>query len=241
MGKVYKGPPGVKKARITSTARGYFHDLDPYTFHTTKQGAGKDRSTMLKMSGIKSRAPRVSTFYTILQDKRKNNPQKFGNVPQGPHTFPHHGIHTGIVEAYSQNKLSLFSSVIPTPSQYNSRVDTEIPMHHLKRPRAELSKMIFKKRHVRFDKYAKKLNPTRIEKIAFAHVTNKLLQMDPYGSYAYKGKGAGKGALKGKGESSLLPLAQQVDLPSNSGFNQISGVTTRNQSLLKMLGKVGVQ
>jgi hypothetical protein len=241
MGKVYKAPPRVKKSRITSTARGYFHDLDPYKFHATKQDATKDRSSMLQMQDVKSRAPRVSTFYTILQDKRKNNPQKFGNVPQGPHTFPHHGIHTGIVEAYSQDKLSLFSSVIPSPSQYNARVDAEIPVGHLKRPRAELTKVIFKKRHARFERLAKLMTPNRIRKIEWAHVTNKLLQMDPYGSYSYKGKGAGKKALSGKGESSLLPLAQQVDLPSNSGFNHISGVTTRSQSLLKILGKVGVQ
>lgn len=232
--------PKVKKTRISSTARGYFHDLDPYTLHPTKQSATKARSALAKLPGAKSRAPRVSTFYTILQDKRKNSPTKFGNVPQGPHTFPHHGLHTGIVEARDQGKLGDFGTVIPSPVQYGQRVDQEIPVGHPKRARAELAKGIFKKRHTRFQRLHVKAARSVFEEIAFAHVANKLLQMDPYGSYAYKGKGAGKKALGGKGESSLLPLAQQIDLPKNAGFTNLSGVTTRSKTILATLKKLGV-
>ncbi len=241
MGKTYTPPSQVKKSKITSTARGYFHDLDPYTFHSTKLSATKDRSDMLKLPDVKSRAPRVSTFYTILQDKRKNNPLKFGNVPQGPHTFPHHGIHSGIVQAHAQNKLHEFDSVIPTASQYNSRVDSEISKTHLKRPRAELSKVIFKKRRDRFDVLSAQPALSRVAKVAFAHVTNKLLQMDPHGSYGYKGKGVGKKALSGKGESSLLPLQQQIDFPSNHGFNHAPVAKQRSNTILAALKKLGVQ
>lgn len=233
--------PKMKKTRISSTARGYFHDLDPYMLHSTKQAAIKDRSVLATLPGAKSRAPRVSTFYTILQDKRKNHPTKFGNVPQGPHTFPHHGLHTGIVEARDQGKLHFFDAVIPSPVVFGKRVDQEVPFGHPKRARAELAKGIFKKRHQRFKKLKGIVARTRFDDIAFAHVTNKLLQMDPYGSYAYKGKGAGKKALGGKGESSLLPLAKQVDLPKNAGFTDVTGVTTRSKTILATLKKFGVQ
>lgn len=232
--------PKVKKTRISSTARGYFHDLDPYTLHPTKQAATQNRSALVKLPGAKSRAPRVSTFYTILQDKRKNSPTKFGNVPQGPHTFPHHGLHTGIVEARDQGKLHYFDAVIPSPVVYGQRVDQEIPVGHPKRARAEQAKGIFKKRHQRFKKLKGIVARSLSDDIAFAHVTNKLVQMDPYGSYAYKGKGAGKKALGGKGESSLLPLAQQIDLPKNAGFSDLSGVTTRSKTILATLKKFGV-
>ena len=60
--------PSVKKARIVPTARGYFHDLDPYKFFPTKADAIKDRARLLKLGvGLKSRSPRVPTFYTVLQ------------------------------------------------------------------------------------------------------------------------------------------------------------------------------
>jgi hypothetical protein len=225
---------------IYSTAKGYFHDMDPYRLHSTKAIAMKERSRVAKLGG-KKRLPRVSTFYTILQDKRKNNPQKFGSVPQGPHTFPHHGIHSGIIEARAQNKLNIFDNVIPSPSDYGKRVDSEIPVGHVKRPRAELAKTIFKKRHTRFSTLSKIVGRTELQDIRLSHVINKLIQMDPHGSYAYKSGGASKKALKGKGESTLLPLAQQIDLPKNSGFSNLSAVQTRSQTLLSSLGKVGVK
>ena len=229
------------KASIKSTRRGYYHDLDPYTMHATQAAAKSARSGMKNtIPGIVSRNPRVSTFYTILQDKRKNDPQKFGNVPQGPHTFPHHGIHQGLAEARKQNKLDAFAPLISSPSLYDSRVDHEIPGHHPKFKRAKIAKVIFKKRYQRFADL-KKLGAGRSEhdNIRYAHVMNKLLQQDPFGSYAYKGAGAGKAALKGKGENADKPLSQQIDLPSKHGINDVAGVTTRNKTLLASLGAFG--
>ncbi len=225
---------------IYSTSRGYFHNLDPYRLHATISKAKSERSRLSKLIG-KRRLPRVSTFYTILQDKRKNNPTKFGSVPQGPHTFPHHGIHQGIIEAREQGKLDVFKSVIPSPADYGKRVDAEIPLGHPKRPRAELSKMIFTKRHGRFITLSNMAGRTELDDIRLSHVINKLIQMDPHGSYSYKGGGASRKALKGKGESSLLPLAQQVDLPANSGFRDLAAAHNRNKALLSALGKVGLK
>jgi hypothetical protein len=225
---------------ITRTAKGYYHNLDPYTLHATKADAGKDRTRVYKNVTQKIRKARVSTFYTIMQDKRKNNPQKFGNVPQGPHVFPHFGLHQGLIVANKQGKLDVFSPLISTPAAFNTKSDTEIPSGHLKRPRAEIAKTIYKKRHDRFTALQNiiKVNRGEGHSIRYAHVINKLLQMHPHGSYAYKGTGAGKKFLSGKGESSLKPIANQIDLPKKHGFNDISGVTTRNQSILNTLKKI---
>lgn len=222
---------------INRTAQGYFHDRNPYKLHATQNDAKKDRSRVAKLGG-KIRKPRVSTFYTILQDKRKNNPTKFGSVPQGPHTFPFHGIHHGIIKALNQGRLSEFKSVIPSPSHFGKSVDTEIPVGHTKRPRAELAKLIFAKRYKRFESYENMSSRTELQDISFAHTTNKLLQMDPHGSYGYKAGGAGKGALKGKGESSLKPLDQQIDLPKNSGLNDTKAVQTRSDTIMTFFGKL---
>lgn len=80
-------------------------------------------------------------------------------------------------------------------------------------------------------------NGSELQEIRMAHTINKMIQMDPYGSYAYKGKGAGKGAIKGKGESSLKPLDQQIDLPKNSGISDTSAVKTRSQTFMDLFKK----
>lgn len=229
------------KTSIASTARGYFHDLDPYSLFPTKDKARQDRSLLFKAGVVKSRKARVSTFYTILQDKRKNDPRKFGAVPQGPHTFPHHGIHTGLVEARKQGQLDVFANILPSPGDYNTRIEAEIPSGHAKRHRAEIAMDIYAKRHKRMLGFQAIATPSRAQQIAYAHVINKMLQMDPHGSYAYKGKGAGRGALKGKGESTLKPIAQQIDLPTKHGFSDLGKVTTRNTTLLSTLGKLNIK
>jgi len=233
----------IKKTAITSTAQGYFHDLHPYKFHPTKAAAKSDRSRLAALgedAGIKSRKPRVSTFYTFMQDKRKNHPTKFGSVPQGPHTFPHHGLHNAIARAVRAGRLDVFDSVIPTPQQFNAMTDKEIPDHHVKRPRALMAMTVFNKKYQRRQALAALPNRSEAQEIKFAHATNELIQMDPYGSYAYKGKGASRKALGGKGESSNKPLAEQIDLPSSHGFSSISGVETRNQTLLTAFKPFGI-
>ncbi|GAB3037195.1 hypothetical protein GCM10027285_20970 [Oleiagrimonas citrea] len=242
MGKMKKSKGPIGRVKISRTSRGYFHDLNPYSLHATKALARVDRSRLSKMGlGVKSRHPRVSTFYTILQDRRKNHPVKFGNVPQGPHTFPHHGIHHGIVEAKRTGQLETFAPLIPSPDDYGKRVDKEIPSGHGKYDRAKIAKSIFKKRHSRFVKLKNMSPRSEVHSIRFAHVINKLIQMDPLGSYAYKGRGAGKKALKGKGESATKPLAQQIDLPKNSGFSDIGDVQKRNTRILTTLGKFKIK
>ncbi|MES2126191.1 MAG: hypothetical protein V4463_02875 [Pseudomonadota bacterium] len=230
----------IKKTRIVSTAQGYYHDLHPYKFHATQADAKADRSRLAALgagAGVKSRSPRVSTFYTFLQDKRKNSPTKFGNVPQGPHTFPHHGVHVGIARAAAAGRLDAFDSLIPTPAQFGKLVDLEIPANHAKRLRASTAMSVFNKKHKRrlaLKALGKKR--TEAQDIKFAHATNELVQMHPYGSYAYKGKGASRKALHGKGESTLKPLAKQIDLPATHGFSSTAGAKTRSQTMLATLG-----
>lgn len=97
------------------------------------------------------------------------------------------------------------------------------------------------KRYQRMQGFQGLTSPTRPQQIAFAHAIDKMLQMDPFGSHADKRKGAGRGALEGKGESTLKPLAGQIDLPSNHGVKNIGEVTTRNTTLPSTLGKIDVK
>lgn len=233
--------------KINRTAKGYWHDLDPYTRHSTKTGAQQDRSRLflgIKKNNfkLKPRKARVSTFYTILQDKRKNNPTKFTSVPQGPHTFPHFALHDAITEAKQQGKLDDFHSQIPSPTDYDKLVASEIPVGHVKEPRAKIAQGIYKKRHTAYLMLkAKGVGRTEFETIRYAHTINKLIQLHPYGSYAYKSGGASKKALKGKGESSTKSVDTQIDLPSKHGFNDIKAVNSRNTSLLKTVKGFGVK
>jgi hypothetical protein len=238
-----KAMPKITKSRISRTRKGYFHDLDPYTLHPTKQGAGKARAALSGSPFAKSRRPRVATFYTIMQDRRKNNPQKFGNVPQGPHTFPHFAIHLGIVEAKRQSNLAALGALIPDPVAYVKRVAQEIPATHQKGMRATLAGRIYKKRFKRFRGLEQIVHRSATDEIRYAHVINKLLQMDPHGSYAYKGTGASKSALKGKGESSDRPLKEQIDLPSTHGFSSsgLKAAKVRSQTLLAALKPLGIK
>jgi hypothetical protein len=231
----------AKKSPVESTAKGYWHNRDPYKLHSTKKEAEKDYSRLGQT--IKKRVPRVSTFYTILQDPRKNNPTKFGRVPQGPHTFPFHAIHNGIIEARTKGPVAFnefAKKIVPSVADFNSRVSAEISSTHKKRARANIAMEIFAKRHKRFVTLRENTARTEHQDIAFAHVINKLIQMDPHGSYAYKNKGASKNALKGKGESSLLPLANQIDLPSNHGFSNVTLANNRNNTLLSALSSIGI-
>jgi hypothetical protein len=227
--------------KINRTAKGYWHDLDPYTRHATKAAAQKDRSRLRGVQ-FKARKARVSTFYTILQDRRKNNPTRFTSVPQGPHTFPHFALFDALTEAKRRNKLDDFHPLIPSPANYNKLVTSEIPAGHLKASRAKIAKGIYARRYAAYLALkAKGAGRTEVETIRYAHKINKLIQLHPHSSYAYKSAGAGRKALKGKGESSSKPVAQQIDLPGKHGFKDIKAVNTRNASLLKTVKRFGVK
>jgi hypothetical protein len=233
-------------SNIKRTAKGYWHDLDPFTRHKTKSDAQKDRTRLLGIRKtdpkLKRRAARVSTFYTILQDKRKNNPTKFTSVPQGPHTFPHFALHDAISEARQQGKLDDFHPLIPSPADYNKIVTSEIPSGHAKEPRAKLAQSIYARRHATYlALQAKGVGRIESETIRYADKINKLIQMHPHGSYAYKSTGASRKALKGKGESSTKPVDKQIDLPAKHGFKDITPVNTRNNTLVTTVKKFGVK
>jgi hypothetical protein len=227
--------------KINRTAKGYWHDLDPYTRHATKAAAQKDRSRLRGVQ-LKARKARVSTFYTILQDKRKNHPTKFTSVPQGPHTFPHFALHDALTEARQQGKLDDFDPLIPSPADYDKLVTGEIPVGHAKEARAKIAQSTYARRHAAYLALkAQGVGRTEAETIRYAHKINKLLQMHPHGSYAYKGSGASRKALKGKGESSSKPVDTQIDLPAKHGLSDVNAVNTRNASLLKTVKTFGVK
>ena len=118
---------------------------------------------------------------------------------------------------------------------FEKLVNKEIPPTHPKRERATLAIEQYGTIHKRI-KLLKDIGNSRNEEqnIKYVHSVNKALQLHPYGTYAYKGKGASKSSLKGKGESATKPLADQIDLPSNHGFKDISAAKQRNKTLLSV-------
>lgn len=231
------------KKNIVPTAAGYYHDLDPYSMHPTKKAAEDHRKRLMKTNpanGIrkKSRRPRTPTFYTIMQ-QGKSIPKRFGHSKQGPHTFPHFAIHDAIINAKRKNRFDILNSVIPGPTTYSKAVDNEIPSGHGKETRARVAKQLYRKNYRSYQALKKRAgNLSPFESIKMAHKANKLIQLHPLGSYAYKGRGASNSATKGKGESRLKPISQQIDLPSSHGLSSTNAVDQRNRSLMDMTRKM---
>ena len=222
-----------------SMSYGYFHDRDPYAFHATQDSAIKGRSKLL---AIKKRRPRVATFYSFIQDSRKidfvrskgSSRFKRYDKPQGPHTFPHHGIHFAIAEAKRLKKLDDFDVLIPSKTDFKAIVDKEIPASHAKRPRADLAIEHYDKVRKRYDTLKTSARDD-VADIKYAHTINKLVQMHPYGSRTYKGTGAKSGALAGKGETGkAYDLRPQIDMPG-SPFTDMKAANARMKSIWKVV------
>jgi hypothetical protein len=230
-----------KPYKPASMSYGYHHDRDPYAFHGTQADAIKERS---RLSAIKKRKPRVATFYSLIQDKRKitfvrnKGAQRFRRFdkPQGPHTFPHHGIHHAIAEAKKLGRLDEFDSLIPTKKEFKEIVNKEIPLNHAKRPRAELAIEHYKKVRARYDTLKSAVRDEAGD-IRYAHTINKAIQLHPYGSHTYKASGAGNTALAGKGETGTsYDLRPQIDMPG-SPFTDMNAANERMKSVWKVVKK----
>lgn len=229
MGKQIDGPAGA-----------YYHIRNPYRFFSTQSEALSDLKR-LRRNGFKPRKVRVPTFYTILQDKRKQRPRKYGSVPQGPHTFPHHGIFRGIAAAMEMGTLDEFGDLmVLTPLEYGKRVDLEIPKSHRKRGRAEIAIGIYEEAYRGYLDLRLNTSRSEFEDIKLAHRISRLRNLDPWATYAYWGAGAGAGALKGKGESRNKPLIDQIDLPRNAGFANRAAVKSYLESTAMHLEYFGV-
>jgi hypothetical protein len=232
--KKRKIDPNRRKAKTKSTSRGRTNDRDPYRFHATQADADQD-AIRLKNVVDKTRDNRVPTFYTILQDKRKGVPRKnFGSVPQGPHTIPHHYTLDALVNARENNRLREISGLRPDPGEFKHMVYDEIPKDHPKRRRAKVAVKRYERLFEKADLLLTGLEGaglTEAETIKLVHTLNKGLQMHPFLTYAYKGKGAGKNALKYKNESRLEPV--KLDMPTKPVYNDMTDARTVIDELLE--------
>jgi hypothetical protein len=221
--------------KVKAVATGYFNDTDPYRSFPTKKEATDEGARLRKITG-KKRYSRVPTFYTILQDSRKGvRTNKFGKATQGPHTIPHYYALDALVNARATNKLTEIARLRPTPERFAEIVDEEIPAGHKKRPRAEVAVERYKHLYEKGDELLKKKNPSVEEEIKSVHTLNKALQLHPYQTYSYKGAGAGKTALQGKGERRGLDVT--IDLPHTAGFADNAATQKVLERLLKRYGK----
>lgn len=233
----------IKKQKIASVGvKGYVHDLDPYTIHPTKAKAADHRSELFNLSGtkvpIKSRMQRETTLYTIIQDRRKSGSTKFGRTPQGPHVIPNWGFHHALAGAKKAGKLHEFP--VLSPAEYQARLTLEIPSDHVKRPKADVAFGQYQKTYNTYDALKKTATRDESQNIKFAHTINKLVQLDPFGTYSYKAGGAKKSSLSGKGENSSLSITPQVDWPK-SAFNAHSAFTTHVSDTISTLSKFGIK
>jgi hypothetical protein len=221
-------PNKIKRIKISKTSLGWYHDLDPYTLHKTRREAQLDRNrikniTPTEFAVVKSRKPRVPTFYTYMQDKRKSllvssAKVKFHSVPQGPHVIPHYGLHQGLVIARQEKNYDIFNDFIPKPEDYKKLVDDEIGANHCKDKRAGIVKSDYQRLYNRKSSLRRDVGKNELVEVKYFHTVNRLLNLNPYGTYGYKGNGAGKKSLQGKGESSNNPLSKNVDLPPPNSY-----------------------
>lgn len=235
--------PKIKKTKISRTSLGYYHDLDPYTLHKTLRETQLDRNRIKEippsLAVVKSRSPRVPTFYTYMQDKRKSlsvsAKVKFHSVPQGPHVIPHHGLHRALVIARKTKYYDVFNSLIPKPTDYNKLVDDEIGANHDKgkRKRAEIVKSDYQRLYKRMFSLRPEVYKNDLVDVKYFHNVNRLLHLHPYGTYGYKANGAGKKALQGKGESNNKPIS--IDSPPRNSYNNWDAADDYHKSLLEKL------
>ena len=236
--------PKIKKTKISRTSLGYYHDLDPYTFHKTLRETQFDRNRIKEipqsLAVVKSRSPRVPTFYTYMQDKRKSlsvsAKVKFRSVPQGPHVIPHHGLHRALAIAREKKYYDVFNHLIPNPKDYNKLVDDEIGANHVKKSeRAEIVKSDYQRLYERMFSLRSKVDKYKnnLVDVKYFHTVNCLLNLHPYGTYGYKANGAGKKALQGKGERNNKPIS--IDSPPRNSYNNWEAAGYYHESLIGTL------
>ena len=242
----------IKNIKISKLGLGFIHDLDNYTVYESKKKALSERARFMnlekgKFAVVKSRNPRVPTFYTFIQDKRKNLPDppakvKFNRFRQGPHVIPHHGLHQGLVMARKHSLYDAFDKLIVKPEDYNKLVDGEIPTNHPKAKLAGFAKHYYQRRYNLHSSLKEVVKGTNNEpdKVKFFNNINRMLQVHPYATFGYKGNGASKRKLSGKGERWDKPIDLQVDMPSSNSYNNKAAADNHTRTTIDILGGLGV-
>ena len=200
-------------------AGAWFSTFDPYTtFWTKKEATDYDRH--LKSHGRAELRARVPTLYTYTHTKPHN---KLGHTLQGPHTVAHRVILQSLIDATTVPEVfKIFDDQILEPQDVEEIVFTdEAP------PSGMFSKQIHDRLQRFVDDYEEiydELFPmftaSHPDLITIKHLTNKLLNMDPYAVYSWKTTAkASQKSLSGKGESAAHPSWSDLyDTPPSSSF-----------------------
>lgn len=178
----------------------WYSTYDPFKFHATKKAATK-YDQECKSKGMEETKERVPTIYTYTHTKPHC---KLSSVPQGPHTVAHKVTWDSLVQLTTLAEVQqLFDDQVLTPDDASEIVfQDESPASGFSgQMDARLQRWAAD--YAAFHQAAEVLfkDPTA-NLVRAKDLVNKLLQMDPYATYAWKTtQAASKASLKGKGES----------------------------------------
>lgn len=200
-------------------AGAWYSSFDPYTtFWTKKEATDYDRK--LRALGRAELKARVPTIYTYTHTKPHN---KLSSVPQGPHTVAHRVVLQSLIDSQTvQDVLKIFDDQVLTPDDAEEVVfQDEAPSSgsFVSTIDARLQRFIDDYTDIH-DALVLEFKKTSPDMILLKHMTNQLLNMDPYAVYAWKTTAqASKTSLNGKGECLSNPQWSDLyDKPPSSSF-----------------------
>jgi hypothetical protein len=132
-------------------------------------------------------------------------------------------------------KTSRKLEALDTPERVEEIFDREIPSGHPKRARAEIVINQYKKYYEKATTLLRKRSRTVFEQIGLSHWVNKLINLHPYATYAYKAQGASKKALKAKGERTgkiMIDLSRNPFSDKDAAKAYAENMTVRIQHFL---------
>ncbi|WP_444997460.1 hypothetical protein [Aliikangiella sp. IMCC44359] len=208
-------------------AGAWFSSFDPYkTFATKKDATAYDRQ--LKAQGREQLRARVPTLYTYTHTKPAN---KLSFALQGPHTVAHRVILQSLINATNVAEVfTIFDEQVLSPQDVDDIIFSD------ETPDSGSFSQTIEDRLQRFsddydtlyDEIMNEFNAPSPDLIKVKHLTNQLLNMDPYAVYSWKttAKASSK-SLKGKGESVVNPTWDNLyDKPPSSSFRDTDNLNS---------------
>ena len=205
----------------------WYSSYDPYTiFPTKREAVVYDRK--LKNANREELRARVPTLYTYTHTKPAN---KLSFALQGPHTAAHKIILKALVDAKTVVEVfKIFDEQILTPTDVEEVIFAdEVPISGTySRELQERLERYVKDYEGYYDELLPMFKTTNPDLIKIKHLTNILLNMDPYAVYAWKTTAkASHASLSGKGESLSTPAWDDLfDAPPSRSFRSSDNFTS---------------
>ncbi len=202
-------------------AGAWYSSFDPYTtFGTKAEATVYDRK--LRDQGRESLRARVPTIYTYTHTKPTN---KLSFALQGPHTVAHRLILQALIDATTApDVFTIFDAQVLDPATAEEVVFTdEVPESgsFSSTLTGRLDRFVEDYKDI-YDRALLEFDEKSPDLIALKHMTNQLLNMDPYAVYSWKTTTkASQKSLAGKGESKSDPTWDDLyDKPPSSSFRE---------------------